>query len=100
MSDANNKKHNCTTLCYIEKEDSYLMMHRVKKEKDINKAAYKLTKKMVKGDSSFITLIYGADVTEEKAQQLYEQHNIESSDTWHVLSQRSYSFQPQKFCEL
>ena len=42
-------------------------------EKDVNKAAYKLTKKMVKGDSSFITLIYGADVTEEKAQQLYEQ---------------------------
>ena len=37
MSDANNQKHNCTTLCYIEKEDSYLMMHRVKKEKDINK---------------------------------------------------------------
>ena len=26
-----------TTLCYIEKEDSWLMMHRVKKEKDINK---------------------------------------------------------------
>jgi len=33
----NHNKHNCTTLCYIEKEDSYLMMHRVKKEKDINK---------------------------------------------------------------
>lgn len=32
-----NKKHNCTTLCYIENDDSYLMMHRVKKEKDINK---------------------------------------------------------------
>lgn len=30
-------KHSCTTLCYIEREDSYLMMHRVKKEKDINK---------------------------------------------------------------
>ena len=30
-------KHNCTTLCYIEHEDSYLMMHRVKKENDINK---------------------------------------------------------------
>lgn len=28
---------NLTTLCYIEREDSYLMMHRVKKEKDINK---------------------------------------------------------------
>jgi len=30
-------KHNCTTLCYIETDDCYLMMHRVKKEKDINK---------------------------------------------------------------
>ncbi len=26
-----------TTLCYIEKDDCYLLMHRVKKEKDINK---------------------------------------------------------------
>ena len=26
-----------TTLCYIEKDDKYLMMHRVKKENDINK---------------------------------------------------------------
>ena len=26
-----------TTLCYIEKEDAYLMLHRIKKEKDINK---------------------------------------------------------------
>ena len=26
-----------TTLCYIEKENKYLMMHRIKKEKDINK---------------------------------------------------------------
>ncbi len=26
-----------TTLCYIEKDDSYLMLHRVKKEHDINK---------------------------------------------------------------
>lgn len=42
-------------------------------EKDVNKAAYKLTKKMVKGDTSYVTLIYGADITEEKAQQLYEQ---------------------------
>ena len=42
-------------------------------EKDVNKAAYKLTKKMVKGDSSYVTLIYGADVTEEKAQQLNDQ---------------------------
>lgn len=26
-----------TTLCYIEKDGSYLMLHRVKKEKDVNK---------------------------------------------------------------
>lgn len=26
-----------TTLCYIEREDAYLMLHRVKKKKDVNK---------------------------------------------------------------
>lgn len=26
-----------TTLCYIEKDDAYLMLHRVKKENDLNK---------------------------------------------------------------
>ena len=26
-----------TTLCYIEKGDSYLMLHRIKKESDVNK---------------------------------------------------------------
>lgn len=26
-----------TTLCYVEKDDSYLMLHRIKKDKDINK---------------------------------------------------------------
>lgn len=30
-------RSNLTTLCYIEKADSYLMMHRVKKENDCNK---------------------------------------------------------------
>ena len=29
-----------TTLCYIENDDRYLMMHRVKKENDINKDKY------------------------------------------------------------
>ena len=29
-----------TTLCYIEKDDCYLMMHRVNKENDINKDKY------------------------------------------------------------
>lgn len=30
-------KNNQTTLCYIERDGQYLMMHRVKKEHDINK---------------------------------------------------------------
>lgn len=30
-------KSSLTTLCYIERGDEYLMMHRVKKEKDVNK---------------------------------------------------------------
>jgi len=42
-------------------------------EKDVQKAAYKLTKKLAKGDSSFVTVIYGADVTDESAEALVEQ---------------------------
>lgn len=42
-------------------------------EKNINKAAYKLTRKLMKGkDTSFITVIYGADVTDSKADELQE----------------------------
>lgn len=29
-----------STLCYIEKEDAYLMLHRIKKEVDINKGKW------------------------------------------------------------
>ena len=29
-----------TTLCYIEKDERYLMLHRTKKEKDINKGKW------------------------------------------------------------
>ena len=29
-------KQTLTTLCYIEKDDSYLMLHRTKKENDLN----------------------------------------------------------------
>lgn len=39
-------------------------------EKDMNKAAYKLAKKMIKSDSSFITLIYGNEITEDQAAEL------------------------------
>lgn len=41
-------------------------------EKDVNKAALKLVKKLTKGDVSYVTLIHGADVTEENAEQLRE----------------------------
>ena len=30
-------RSNLTTLCYIERDERYLMLHRVKKEKDINR---------------------------------------------------------------
>ena len=30
-------RSNLTTLCYIERDECYLMLHRVKKEKDINR---------------------------------------------------------------
>lgn len=30
-------RSNLTTLCYIERDESYLMLHRVKKEHDINR---------------------------------------------------------------
>ncbi|MCM1329233.1 MAG: DAK2 domain-containing protein [Ruminococcus sp.] len=40
-------------------------------EKDVSKAAYKLTKKLMSGSSAYITLIYGADVSEEKAREVY-----------------------------
>lgn len=29
-----------TTLCYIEKDDAYLMLHRIKKEHDVNKGKW------------------------------------------------------------
>ena len=31
------KEISLTTLCYIEKDDKYLMLHRIKKENDLNK---------------------------------------------------------------
>lgn len=41
-------------------------------EKDINKAALKLVRKLVKGDAAYVTLIYGADVTDENAEYLHQ----------------------------
>ena len=33
-------KSKLTTLCYLEKNDSYLLLHRIKKQNDINKAKW------------------------------------------------------------
>ncbi len=42
-------------------------------DKDIAKATFKLTKKLVTNDSSFITLIYGSDILESSAEALRKQ---------------------------
>ncbi|MBQ4232055.1 MAG: NUDIX domain-containing protein, partial [Lachnospiraceae bacterium] len=34
------KKVELTTLCYIEHDDSYLMLHRIKKANDINEGKW------------------------------------------------------------
>ena len=41
-------------------------------EKDLTKALYKLTRSLVRKDSSFVTVLYGADVTDDQAQEASE----------------------------
>ncbi len=41
-------------------------------EKEIHKAAYKLAKRLMNGSSRFVNIIYGADVSEKDAEELYE----------------------------
>ncbi|MBP3267933.1 MAG: DAK2 domain-containing protein [Ruminococcus sp.] len=54
-------------------------------EKDINKATVKLVKKLTKGDVSYVTLIYGADVTEENAEQLQQTIQSKLGDKIEVM---------------
>ena len=49
-------------------------------EKDVTKALVKLTKRLVSGSSSYITVMYGSDVTDEAAQAAYEQLRAKISD--------------------
>ncbi|MCL2071856.1 MAG: DAK2 domain-containing protein, partial [Oscillospiraceae bacterium] len=42
-------------------------------EKDVTKALLKITKRMLKGDSSFVTVIYGEDVTDFAADEAFSQ---------------------------
>ena len=54
-------------------------------EKDINKATVKLTKKLCKSGASYVTLIYGSDVTEENAEQLQQMIQSKLSDKIEVM---------------
>lgn len=54
-------------------------------EKDVNKAVLKLCKKLAKGDVSYITLIYGSDVTEENAEQTQKLIQSKLSDKIEVM---------------
>ena len=50
-------------------------------EKDVTKALTKLTKRLVNSSSSYITVIYGSDVTDEAANAAYEQLRARISDS-------------------
>lgn len=54
-------------------------------EKDINRAAFKLTKKLAKSGASYITVIYGSDVTEENAESLQQTLQSKLSDKIEVM---------------
>ena len=54
-------------------------------EKDVTKAAYKLTKRLVKSDTSYITIIYGADVTDESAEKLQKILQAKLNDRIEVI---------------
>lgn len=41
-------------------------------ERDVTKALIKITKRLLKSDSSYVTVIYGSDVTDDAAQEAYE----------------------------
>lgn len=54
-------------------------------EKDINKAALKLVKKLAKSGTSYVTVIYGSDVTEEDAESLQQLLQSKLSDKIEVM---------------
>lgn len=76
-----------TGLVTFAARDSEFDNHKIKKgdilaleenklsfvDDDVQKTAYKLTKKLVDGDSQFVTVIYGADVSESDSQKLLTQ---------------------------
>ena len=55
-------------------------------ERDVHKAAYKLTRKMMNGDAKFVTLTYGEDVREEDAEALAERIQEKFGDRVEVMA--------------
>ena len=54
-------------------------------DKDVEKAVVKLTRRLVKGDTSYVTLIYGADVTDEQAEHVQALLSAKLSDKIEVM---------------
>ena len=54
-------------------------------DKDMNRATLKLVKRLAKGDTSYVTLIHGADVTEENAESMQQLISSKLSDKIEVM---------------
>ena len=54
-------------------------------EKDVTKALIKITKKLIRSGSSYITIIYGSDVTGETAQAAFEALRAKISDDIEIV---------------
>lgn len=54
-------------------------------EKDVTKALIKITKKLIRSGSSYITIIYGSDVTDETAQAAFETLRAKISDDIEIV---------------
>ena len=54
-------------------------------EKDVTKALIKITKKLIRPGSSYITIIYGSDVTDETAQAAFEALRAKISDDIEIV---------------
>ena len=54
-------------------------------ERDVTKALIKITKRLIKGDSSYITVIYGADVTDDSAEEAYQALKSKLGDDMEIV---------------
>lgn len=54
-------------------------------EKDVTKALIKITKKLIRSGTSYITIIYGSDVTDETAQAAFEALRAKISDDIEIV---------------